>query len=61
MAHLRDLVIECMMQGCTSRAVVELFNKSNAPCGRFCRKHGKQRLAQLKKIEDEHENRQAGS
>ena len=44
MAYLHNLDIRCAWApGCRQRAAVELFNRYNAPLGRYCRRHGQQR------------------
>jgi hypothetical protein len=46
MAYLRELPIrECQI--CGARAVVELVNRFNAPCGYYCRRHGRRALREL--------------
>jgi hypothetical protein len=46
-AHLRPLQVFCEVGGCKSRAVVEAFNTYNAASGKFCRRHGEQRVKEL--------------
>lgn len=50
MAYLRELPVrEC--QVCGARAVVELVNRRNAPCGYFCRSHGRRAHRELERAE----------
>lgn len=50
-AHLRELSLQCNHQYCHSRAVVEVYNTFNEPFGKFCRKHGNERVKDLLKSE----------
>ena len=45
MAYLKQL--EHICQTSPRKATVELFNRHNAPCRKFCRQCGKIRLRQL--------------
>jgi hypothetical protein len=47
--HLRELNIQCNL--CQKPATVELFNNFNAPLGRYCRFHGRIRLAAMNATE----------
>jgi hypothetical protein len=51
MAYLLDLQMVCDVAECRSRAVVELRDWRNESRGRFCRKHGQQRLRERGKFE----------
>jgi hypothetical protein len=51
MAYLRELDTTCYAMACGKRAVIEVYNNYNASCGRYCRPHGKRRLAELESIE----------
>lgn len=51
MAYLRSLKFECDSYGCSKSAVVELVNWRNAPCGKFCRKHGEQQKKRQEEME----------
>jgi hypothetical protein len=50
MAYTRSIVPpKC--QECTRPATVEVMNRFNAPCGKFCAKHGGERARDLTKRE----------
>jgi len=49
MAYMRELIQYC--QRCSRPARVEVFNWRNAPMGKFCRGHGRQRLKELEEQE----------
>ena len=55
MAHLREIIVNCNQNGCTKRAVVELVSWDNFSIGKFCREHGKSKLAERLKLEAGHE------
>ena len=55
MAYLRELVNNCEEPGCSKRAVVSLNSWDNFVIGRFCRSHGKSKLAERLKLEKGHE------
>lgn len=44
-AHTRSLDRQCIR--CHKRAVVEVFNTSNASMGSFCKRHGDERVQEL--------------
>jgi hypothetical protein len=48
MAYAKDIEDKCMTGGCGKRATKEVFNKINAPCGKFCADHAKMRVAAIK-------------
>jgi hypothetical protein len=50
-AYLVNIDTTCAGVGCKSRAVVRVFNGSNASRGDFCRKCGNQKLRELKRAE----------
>lgn len=50
-AYLRNLMLECAVHGCKSRATVEVVDGFNSSRGCFCRRHGQERLRELKRIE----------
>jgi len=54
MAYLRELVNTCEEPGCFKRAVVSLNSWDNFVIGRFCRSHGKSKLAERLKLEKGH-------
>ncbi len=45
--YLVDIVTRCDAGACTREAKVELRNAVNGTVGRYCRQHGKRRLAEL--------------
>ena len=53
MAYLINITKECFVHGCSSKAVVELFDWRNQSRGCFCKKHGKQKLAERDRFERE--------
>jgi len=54
MAYLRELVNNCDEHGCSRRAVVSLNSWDNFVIGKFCRSHGKSKLAERLKLEKGH-------
>lgn len=50
-AYIRNLKTECAFPGCKSNATVEVVDMYNSPRGCFCRRHGNDRLRELKRIE----------
>lgn len=53
MAYLLDIKTTCEAAGCCSRASVELRDWLNESRGQFCKKHGKQKLAERNRFEKE--------
>ncbi len=45
---MRPIQIKCSYAGCTKIATEEVFNTHNAPQGKYCRRHGSVRVAELK-------------
>lgn len=54
MAYLLELATECSHHGCKKRAVVEVFSQDNHTAGKYCREHGKRKLAEKKLLESGH-------
>ena len=50
MAYMKELNIKC---NCGKQAVVEVFNTRNGSMGKFCREHGKRKLRETQRYEDE--------
>ena len=53
MAYLLSLTNPCDATGCGKRAVLELHNRYNASCGKFCGPHAQRRLKELQKDESD--------
>lgn len=51
MAYLIDIGVDCDAPGCSSLAIVELYDWRNESRGRFCRRHGKQKLRERERFE----------
>lgn len=52
MAHLRPVPeFKCELYGCEKKATQQLFNRRNAPYGRFCARHAQEMLASLERRE----------
>jgi hypothetical protein len=51
MAYTKDLTTVCQYGGCTSKAVLEVFNRFNASLGKYCRKHGTRKCLDQEKSE----------
>lgn len=51
MAYVKDIAGTCANPTCTKPATVEVFNRLNALCGKYCRKHGEHRATALSKTE----------
>jgi hypothetical protein len=49
MAYLREFGSKC--QRCSKPATVELLNRFNAPCGKFCKKCGERARAEMERKE----------
>lgn len=50
-AYIRSLRNECAAFGCSSNATVEVVDGFNSSRGQFCRRHGNERLRELKRQE----------
>lgn len=51
MAHLRELRKPCTENECYALAEVELFSTRNATHGKYCRRHGEEKLRRLQEDE----------
>lgn len=51
MAYSLDITLSCALSICRSAAKVEVFNRWNERMGRFCRKHGAERVRELNAAE----------
>lgn len=53
MAYFKTLTTTCARGGCSLPAKVEVFNRWNASCGKYCTVHGNQEVNKLKRLETE--------
>lgn len=60
MAYLVSLSLRCNADRCTSKYSVQLFDWINESRGKFCKKHGKQMLAEREKFEKENPHCRGG-
>lgn len=51
--YLVNIVFSCEDRACSKSATVALYNGVNAIIGRYCQKHGKAALAELRRAEVE--------
>jgi hypothetical protein len=51
MAYLREINSICEAHGCIKGAFVELFSHDNYSIGKYCRRHGNEKLKSLNKEE----------
>ncbi len=54
MAYLRERGSICEERGCSRKAVVELYSWDNYSIGKYCRAHGKRKLAERLEFEKGH-------
>jgi len=53
MAYTKDLRTVCQAPGCVKWATLEVFNRWNASCGRFCKQDAYRMLTKLHTQEKE--------
>lgn len=51
MAYLRDIPHLCSIMNCVDPAKVEVMDREEQVMGCFCRRHGRERVRELEKLE----------